>query len=51
VVSYVMEAADAGGVWTGVGAVAVIALVGLAACFIPARRVLRMSPMAALRQD
>ena len=37
--------------WSGMGAVAVIALVGLAACLIPARRVARMSPMAALRQD
>jgi putative ABC transport system permease protein len=47
----VMESAGAGALWPGVGAVAVIALVGLAACLIPARRVSRMSPMAALRQD
>ena len=52
VVSYVvMESADADVLWSGLGAVAVIALVGLAACLIPARRVSRMSPMAALRQD
>ena len=52
VVSYVvMESADGDVLWSGVGAVAVIALVGLAACLIPARRVSRMSPMAALRQD
>jgi len=52
VVSYVvMESADGDVLWSGLGAVAVIALVGLAACVIPARRVLRMSPMAALRQD
>ena len=52
VATYVM--AKAGGVdvvWSGLGAVAVIALVGLAACLIPASRVLRMSPMAALRQE
>jgi putative ABC transport system permease protein len=47
----VMQAADAGAWWTGLGGVAVIAVVGLTACLIPARRVLRMSPMAALRQD
>ena len=52
VVSYVvMESAGADVLWSGLGAVAVIALVGLAACLIPARRVSRMSPMAALRQD
>jgi ABC-type antimicrobial peptide transport system permease subunit len=52
VVSYVvMDPAGADAVWSGLGAVAVIALVGLAACLIPARRVARMSPMAALRQD
>ena len=52
VVSYVvMESADADVLWSSLGAVAVIALVGLAACLIPARRVSRMSPMAALRQD
>jgi putative ABC transport system permease protein len=52
VVSHVvMASADTDVLWSGVGAVAVIALVGLAACLIPARRVLRMSPMAALRQD
>ena len=52
VVSYVMvKSADADVLWSGLGAVAVIALVGLAACLIPARRVSRMSPMAALRQD
>jgi ABC-type antimicrobial peptide transport system permease subunit len=34
-----------------VGAVAVIAVVGLAACLIPARRASRISPMTALRQD
>jgi putative ABC transport system permease protein len=52
VVSYVvMDPAGADAVWSGLGAVAVIALVGLAACLIPARRVSRMSPMAALRQD
>ena len=52
VVSYVvMESADGDVLWSGLGAVAVIALVGLAACLIPARRVSRMSPMAALRQD
>ena len=52
VVSHVvMKSADADVLWSGLGAVAVIALVGLAACLIPARRVLRMSPMAALRQD
>ena len=52
VVSYVvMESAGADALWSGLGAVAVIALVGLAACLIPARRVSRMSPMAALRQD
>jgi putative ABC transport system permease protein len=52
VVSYVMmESADADALWSGLGAVAVIALVGLAACLIPARRVSQMSPMAALRQD
>jgi ABC-type antimicrobial peptide transport system permease subunit len=52
VVSYVvMESAGVDALWTGLGAVAVIALVGLAACLIPARRVARMSPMAALRQD
>jgi putative ABC transport system permease protein len=37
--------------WTGLGAVAVIAVVGLAACLIPARRVARMDPSAALRPD
>ena len=47
----VMESAGADVLWSGLGAVAVIALVGLAACLIPARRVSRMSPMAALRQD
>ena len=47
----VMESAGADAMWSGVGAVAVIALVGLAACLIPAHRVSRMSPMAALRQD
>ena len=47
----VTTSADVGSLWSGVGAVAVIALVGLAACLIPARRVARMSPMAALRQD
>ena len=52
VVSYVvMDSARADVLWSGLGAVAVIALVGLAACLIPARRVARMSPMAALRQD
>jgi ABC-type antimicrobial peptide transport system permease subunit len=52
VVSYVvMESAGADVLWSGLGAVAVIALVGLAACLIPARRVSRMSPIAALRQD
>lgn len=35
----------------GVVAVAVLAVVGLAACLIPARRASRTSPMAALRQD
>ena len=34
-----------------VAAVAVIAVVGLAACLIPAQRASRISPMAALRQD
>jgi putative ABC transport system permease protein len=47
----VMDSADAGAVWSGLGAVAVIGLVGMAACLIPARRVSRMSPMAALRRD
>ncbi len=52
VVSYVvMESADADVLWSGLGAVAVIALVGVAACMIPARRVSRMNPLAALRQD
>jgi putative ABC transport system permease protein len=52
VVSYVVTtSADAGVSWPGLGAVVVIAGVGLAACLIPARRVSRMSPMAALRQD
>ena len=52
VVSYVvMDPASADAVWSGLGAVAVVALVGLAACLIPARRVSRMSPMTALRQD
>ena len=52
VVSYVvMQSADDDVLWSGLGAVAVIALVGLAACLIPARRVSRMSPVAALRQD
>jgi putative ABC transport system permease protein len=52
VVSYVvMQSATADTIWSGFGAVAVIAVVGLAACLIPARRVSRMSPMAALRQD
>jgi len=52
VVSHVvMASADTDVLSAGLGAVAVIALVGLAACVIPARRVLRMSPMAALRQD
>ena len=52
VVSYVvMESADADVLWSSLGAIAVITLVGLAACLIPARRVSRMSPIAALRQD
>jgi predicted permease len=52
VVSYVvMQSADDDVLWSGLGAVAVIAFVGLAACLIPARRVSRMSPVAALRQD
>jgi ABC-type antimicrobial peptide transport system permease subunit len=52
VVSYVaLDSAGGDVLWSGLGAVAVIALVGLAACLIPARRVSRMSPMAALRQD
>jgi putative ABC transport system permease protein len=52
VVSYVATtSADAGVPWSGLGAVVVIACVGLAACLIPARRVSRMSPMTALRQD
>ena len=52
VVSYVvMESAGGDVLWSGLAAVAVITLVGLAACLIPARRVSRMSPMAALRQD
>jgi ABC-type antimicrobial peptide transport system permease subunit len=34
-----------------VAAVAVIAVVGLAACLIPARRASRISPIKALRQD
>jgi ABC-type antimicrobial peptide transport system permease subunit len=52
VVSYVvMDAAGADVLWSGLGAVVVVALVGLAACLIPARRVSGMSPMAALRQD
>jgi predicted permease len=52
VVSYVvMQSAAADALWSGLGAVVVIGLVGLAACLIPARRVSRMSPMAALRQD
>jgi putative ABC transport system permease protein len=52
VVSHVVvKSGDGDVLWSGLGAVAVIALVGLAACLIPARRVLRMSPMAALRQD
>jgi putative ABC transport system permease protein len=45
------KAASADVLWSGLGAVAVVALVGLAACLIPASRVLRMSPMEALRQD
>jgi putative ABC transport system permease protein len=52
VVSHVvMASADTDVLSAALVAVAVIALVGLAACVIPARRVLRMSPMAALRQD
>jgi putative ABC transport system permease protein len=52
VATYVMApTAGADVLWSALGAVAAIALVGLAACVIPARRVLRMSPMAALRQD
>lgn len=52
VVSYVvMGSPGAEALWSGLGAVAVIALVGVAACLIPARRVSRMSPIAALRQD
>jgi putative ABC transport system permease protein len=52
VATYVMATAGGADVlWAGLGAVAVITLVGLAACLIPASRVLRMSPMAALRQD
>jgi putative ABC transport system permease protein len=52
VVSYVvMDSAGADVLWSGLGAVGVIAMVGLAACLIPARRVSRLSPMAALRQD
>jgi predicted permease len=52
VVSYVvMDSARADVSWSGLAAVGVIAMVGLAACLIPARRVSRMSPMAALRQD
>ena len=52
VAAHVMtNAADADALWSGLGPVAVIALVGLAACVIPASRVLRMSPMSALRQD
>ena len=52
VVRYVvMNPGNTDALWSGLGAVAIIALVGLAACLIPARRVARMSPMAALRQD
>jgi putative ABC transport system permease protein len=52
VVSHVMiTSVNADVLWSGLGAVAVIALVGLAACLIPARRVSQMSPTAALRQD
>jgi ABC-type lipoprotein release transport system permease subunit len=31
--------------------VVIIAVVGVAACLIPARRAIRIEPMAALRQD
>ena len=52
VVSYVvMDSPGADALWSALGAVTVVALVGLAACLIPARRVSRLSPMAALRQD
>jgi putative ABC transport system permease protein len=52
VATYVMaNAAGADALWSALGAVGVITLVGLAACLIPASRVLRMSPVAALRQD
>jgi putative ABC transport system permease protein len=47
----VIQSAEIDALWSGLIAVAVIALVGLAACLIPARRVSRISPMAALRQD
>jgi putative ABC transport system permease protein len=47
----VMDSAGADALWSGLAAVAVIALVGLAACLIPAVRVSRMSPVAALRRD
>ena len=47
----VMASAGSDALWPGLVAVAVITLVGLAACLIPARRVSRMNPMAALRQD
>jgi ABC-type antimicrobial peptide transport system permease subunit len=52
VVKYVvMNTGSGDALWSGSTAVAVITLVGLAACLIPARRVAGMSPMAALRQD
>jgi len=37
--------------WTFAGVVTLIALVGLAACYIPARRAARVDPMIALRYD
>ena len=36
---------------SGIAAVVVIVVVGVAACLIPARRAARTSPMQALRQD
>lgn len=51
--SFVIGPAGGGGDATlaVIAAVAVIAIMGLAACLIPARRASRTSPMAALRQD